>query len=393
MRRTVYAPEHEAFREKVRTFFEEEVVPNYAEWEKAAMPPREFWLRAGELGILGIGVPTEFGGLESSGFKHSAVVTEEAQRLGLAIGGLRVHIDMCMPYFLKFANDEQKARWLPRLTSGEAIPAIAMSEPGAGSDLKAMATRATLSNDGDTYLVNGTKTFISNGRGADLIILAVKTDPDAGRRGISLLIVDCPPEGGPQGFERGPSMEKIGLKAQDLCELFFTDTPVPAADLLGEENRGFDYLTHNLASERLSIAINSQASAVAALDCTVEALAGGGAATSNGDGEKKGAGLPQRVKFELAACSTEVEAGQSLVDRALEANADGELTPADAAAAKLYCTELQGRVVDRCLQLHGAAGYEKDARIGRFYADARVTRIFGGSSEIMKVIVAQDLGL
>ncbi len=387
MERTVFTPAHEAFRAEVRDCFEREVVPVYPEWERAARPPREFWLRAGELGILGIGVPPEYGGLPNSDFRHSVVVTEEAQRLGLALGGLRVHTDICMPYLLEYATEEQRRRWLPRLTAGEAVVALAMSEPGAGSDMKAMATRAI--REDDAYTVNGTKTFISNGRGADLIILAVKTDPAAWRRGISLLMVEATAP----GFERGPSLEKIGLKAQDLCELYFTDTPVPASDLLGEENRGFEYLTSNLAQERLSIAVNSQAAAAAALDCSVQALAPSNGATNGAANGERADQLPQHVKFELAACATEVSAGQALVDQALEALLAGRLAASDAAAVKLFCTELQGRVVDRCLQLHGAAGYERDSRIGRAYADARVSRIFGGSSEIMKVIVAQSLGL
>ena len=375
MERRIFTSEQDAFRLEVRAFLEQDVVPSYPEWEAEAMPPREFWRRAGELGILGIGVPPEFGGLADSDFRHSVVVTEEAQRLGLAIGGVRVHTDICMPYFLEYATPEQQERWLPRLCRGDAVTAIAMSEPGAGSDLKAMATRAIL--DGEHYIVNGTKTFISNGRGADLIILATKTDPAAGRKGITLLVV----EASSGGFERGPSLEKVGLKAQDLCELYFTDVAVPVADRLGEENLGFQYLTANLAQERLSIAVNSQAAAAAALDVSVEALGG-----DNG-------GPSQNVKFELAACAAEVEAGQALIDRAVEEHVRGELTPADAAAVKLFCTELQGRVADRCLQLHGAEGYERGSRIGRAYADARVSRIFGGSSEIMKVIVAQDLDL
>src|SRR5918911_3701418 len=232
MRRTVYTEEHEAFREIVRDFFAREVAPEYREWEKDARPPRHFWRRAGELGILGIGIPPQFGGLERSTFKHSAVVTEEAQRAGLALGGVRVHTDICMPYFLEYATEEQQERWLPRLARGEAVTALALSEPGAGSDLKAMSTKAV--RDGDHYIVNGAKTFISNGLEADLVILAVKTDREAGRKGISILVV----EADTPGFERGRSLEKIGLKAQDLSELFFTDMAVPTANLLGEENRG-----------------------------------------------------------------------------------------------------------------------------------------------------------
>jgi acyl-CoA dehydrogenase len=372
-RREVYSSGQEAFRLRVRAFLTDEVVPEYDEWQHAGCPPRHFWRRAGELGILGIGVPTEYGGLAESDFRHSAIVTEEAQRLGLAMGGVRVHTDICMPYLLHYATDEQKKQWLPRLCSGETIVALALSEPGAGSDLKALSTRAERS--GDNYVVNGAKTFISNGAAADLVILAVKTDPSAGRNGISLLLVDTMTP----GFVRGRSLDKLGLKAQDLAELSFTDMRVPIGNLLGTENAGFAYLTANLAQERLSIAINSQSAAAAALDWTVDALRG----THPG----------QHAKFELAACATDVAAGQALVDRGLGRLVAGELSGVDAAMAKLYCTELQGRVVERCLQLRGPAGYRKHARIGRAYLDGRVSRIYGGSSEIMKVIVSHDLGL
>jgi len=374
--RAVYEDEHERFRAVVRAFLTDEVLPDYPQWEKAQCPPRWFWERAGALGILGIGVPERFGGMPGSDFRHSAVVTEEAQRLGLALGGVRVHTDICMPYFLEYATDEQRERWLPRLTRGEAVVALAMSEPGAGSDMKAMATSAV--RDGDHFVVNGAKTFISNGAAADLIILAVKTDPSAGRKGISLLVVEVPVE----GFERGRNLVKIGLKAQDLAELSFSDVVVPAANLLGEENGGFLQLTNNLAQERLSIAINSQAAAAAVLDAAVARLTG-----AHTDA------LEQHDKFELAACRTEVQAGQTLVDRAITTHLAGELDPADAALAKLFCTELHGRVADRCLQLLGPAGYARSDRVGRSWTDARVSRIYGGSSEIMKVIVAKSMGL
>jgi alkylation response protein AidB-like acyl-CoA dehydrogenase len=375
MERTVFGEQHERHRAIVRAFLSEEVAPHYEQWESAGRPPREFWRRAGELGILGVGVPERYGGLPGSGFKHSAVFTEEAQRLGLALGGVRVHTDICMPYFLHLASDEQKQRWLPRLCRGEAVSALALSEPGAGSDLKALATSAR--REGEAYLVNGAKTFISNGLGADLVILAVKTDPGAGRRGISLLVV----EADTPGFERGARLEKIGLKAQDLSELFFSDMLVPAENLLGEANLGFQYLTENLAQERLSIAINSQAAASWALARTAEALAGADPPAG------------QHVKFELAACAAEVAAGQALADQALDAHEQGMLSAADAAVVKLFCTELQGRVVDRCVQLIGIDGLVRRAPVGRAFADARVSRIYGGSSEIMKVIIAKSLGL
>jgi alkylation response protein AidB-like acyl-CoA dehydrogenase len=371
--RTVFSHEHEAFRLLVAKFVADEVVPEYEDWQHAGRPSRRFWQRAGELGILGIGVPAEYGGLAGSTFTHSVVVTEEIQKQLLALGGLRVQTDICMPYFLHYATDEQKRRWLPSIVSGETVTALALSEPGAGSDLKAMSTSAV--RDGDHYVVNGAKTFISNGAAADLAILAVKTAPEAGRRGISLLVVETDSP----GFQRGRSLDKLGLKAQDLAELSFVDLRVPVDNLLGEENQGFEYLTSNLAQERLSIAVNSQAAASAALAHTVESLTG----ADNG----------QHAKFELAACATDVQAGQALVDHALTELEAGRLSGSDAALTKLYCTEMQGRVVDRCLQLHGKAGYGRDTRIGRAYADGRVSRIYGGSSEIMKVIVAQALGL
>jgi alkylation response protein AidB-like acyl-CoA dehydrogenase len=377
VQRTVFNEQHAAFREVVRRFFAEEVVTEYAAWEQTGAPTRCFWTRAGELGLLGVMVPVEYGGLAGSTFKHSAVVTEEAQAAGLTLGGLRVQTDICMPYFLEYATTEQQARWLPGLASGDYVTALAMSEPGAGSDMKAMSTRAV--RDGDEYIVNGAKTFITNGLSADLLIVAVKTDPQAGRAGISLLVVDADTP----GFERGRKLEKIGLRTQDLAELFFTDMRVPVGNLLGGENRGFEYLTANLAQERLSIAVNSQAAAAAVLGQTIARVAERG-------GELAAA---QGTKFELAACATDVAAGQALVDQALEAHDRATLTPADAATVKLFCTELQGRVSDRCLQLLGLEGYSRTSPVGRAFADARVSRIYGGSSEIMKIIVAKAIGL
>ncbi|WP_354698563.1 Acyl-CoA dehydrogenase [Paraconexibacter sp. AEG42_29] len=378
MRRTVYTPEHEAFRVSVRRFFETEVVPEYLSWEATGTPPRWFWKRCGELGILGIGVPDAYGGKPGATFKHSAIVTEEAQRLGLTLGGLRVQTDICMPYFLEYGTAEQHEAWLPRLTSGDAVCALAMSEPAAGSDMKAMATRAR--RDGDYYVVDGGKTFITNGLSADLVVLAVKTDPEAGRRGISLLVVEAASD----GFERGRKLEKIGLRTQDLSELFFTDMVVPASSRLGDEGRGFEYMTNNLAQERLSIALNAQAAAVAALDQTVAAV----------QRRTQDEGAPdQATKFALAGCHADVAAGQALADRALDAHEQRDLDPADAAAVKLFCTELQGTVADRCLQVLGAAAYNRVDPVGRAFADARVSRIYGGSTEIMKVIVAKAMGL
>ena len=370
MRRTVFDDSHEAFRQTVRTFLADEVCSDYPNWQVSGMPPRWFWRRAGEIGILGIGVPVEYGGMPESTLKHSAVVTEEAQRLGLALGGVRVHTDIAMPYFLEYANEEQKERWLPRLVAGEAVVALGISEPGAGSDVKAMTTKAE--RVGDDYVVNGAKTFISNGGAADLVVLACKTDPQAGRHGISLIVVETNAD----GFHRGRRLHKLGLHAQDLSELAFADMRVPVTNRLGAEGDGFAMLTSNLAQERLSIALNSQASAQATLDHTVCALAGSAPG--------------QHVKFELAACRTEIEAGQALLDRALDAHMVGDLTVHDAAIAKLYATELHGRVVDRCTRVLGLSHYTGEDIVGQFYLDGRVSRIYGGSSEIMKVIISQS---
>jgi acyl-CoA dehydrogenase len=380
MRRSIFSPDHDAFRDTVRRFLQSRAVPNYEKWEIAGHPDRDFWLEAGALGLLGMQIPEEHGGGGQVSFLFNVVLTEEAQRAGLALGGVRVHTDICMPYLLELANHDQQERWLPLLATGEAIAALAMSEPGAGSDVKAMTTRAV--RDGDHYVVDGSKTFITNGLTADLLILAVKTDPEAGRQGISLLLV----EADTPGFTRGRKLEKLGLKSQDLAELSFTAMRVPVANLLGEEGRGFTYLTRNLAQERLSIAVNSQAAALRAVELTVDYV-------SSREAFGTTVGSFQNTKFELAACATDVEAGQALLDRALSAHEAGDLSPADAAKVKLFCTELQGRVVDRCLQLHGGYGYILEYPIAKAYADARVTRIYAGSSEIMKTIIAKDMGL
>ncbi|GAA4491284.1 acyl-CoA dehydrogenase family protein [Rhodococcus olei] len=371
MRRSLFNADHDAFRGTVRQFLAQNVVPEYPEWEKSGRPSESFWKAAGQAGILGIGVPTEYGGNEGTTFTHSVVVTEEIQRLGLAIGGLRIHTDIAMPYLLDYATPEQKRHWLPRLVAGDAVIALAISEPGAGSDIKSMSTRAV--RDGDHFVVNGSKTFISNGAAADLLVLACKTDPSAGRDGLSILLVDTTTP----GFTRGRSLNKLGLKAQDLAELSFENMVVPAENLLGREGDGFAMLTANLAQERLSIAVNSQAAATAVLDATT--------ASSNASQVR------QSHKFALADCATEIQAGAALVDSAVLALGRRELSPSDAAMVKLYCTELQGRVTDRCMRVIGSDGFRAGEFAGRAYLDGRVSRIYGGSSEIMKVIIAQSL--
>jgi acyl-CoA dehydrogenase len=380
MQRRLYGSDHETFRKVVRSFFEAEVVPHREKWEAAGGPPREFWKAAGALGLLGVQVPEQYGGAGESSFLFNAIITEEAQSAFLALGGLRVHTDICMPYYLEYATAEQRQRWLPKLVTGESVAAIAMSEPGAGSDLRSIATKAVPVDGG--YRVSGSKTFISNGVSADLVIVAVKTPPNESGRDISLLVL----ERGMDGFTRGANFHKIGLKSQELSELFFDDVFVPAENLLGDAGQGFGYLMKNLAQERLSIALACQASAAATVQTTISYVC---------DRKVFGSALSsmQNTRFELASCATDVAAGQALIDAALLAHEEGSLDPAHAAQVKLYCSEMQGRVVDRCLQLHGGYGYIWEYPVARAYADARISRIYGGSSEVMKIIIARSLGL
>jgi alkylation response protein AidB-like acyl-CoA dehydrogenase len=382
MRRTLFEDEHQDFRASWRTFLEREVSPHYERWERERLVPREVFAKAGGHGFLGMAVPDEYGGAGVDDFRFNAVLSEEAQRaaVGSVHLGMSVHSDICLPYFMRYATPEQKRRWLPGLASGELIAAIAMTEPGTGSDLAGIATSA-VQQDGE-YVVNGAKTFITNGINADLVITAVRTDRSERHRGLSLLVVerDTP------GFQRGRNLEKIGTHAQDTAELFFDDARVPADNLLGNEGEGFAYLVSNLPQERLSIAVAAVAAAAAAVEWTVEYVR-----------ERKAFGAPigsfQNTRFELAEMRTEVEVGQAYVDRCVEALNAGELSAEDAAGAKWWCTELQGRVVDRCVQLHGGYGFMLEYPIARAYADARVTRIYGGSNEIMKEIVGRSMQL
>ncbi|MCW3067421.1 MAG: acyl-CoA dehydrogenase [Solirubrobacterales bacterium] len=385
MRRRLFEDVHEDFRASFRTFLDREVVGEdgrYGEWERAGIVPREVFALAGRGGFLGMAVPEKEGGAGAEDFRFNLVIGEETQRAGVGGFGLGItlHNDICLPYFLTYCDAEQSARWLGGIASGELITAIAMTEPGIGSDLAAMSTRAV--RDGEDYVVDGTKTFITNGINADLVIVAAKTDPAERHRGISLLVI----ERGMEGFERGRNLEKIGQHAQDTAELSFSEVRVPAANLLGEEGEGFRYLVSNLPQERLSIAASAVAAAEAALGWTLDYVR-----------ERRAFGQPigsfQSSRFALAELRTEVDIAQAYVDRCAEALNEGELTAEDAAMAKWWCTELQGRVVDRCVQLHGGYGYMLEYPIARAYADARVTRIYGGSNEIMKEIVGRSLGL
>ena len=385
MRRTIFTEDHEAFRLTLRDFIAKEVTPHYDEWYAAGLVPRELYTKLGELGIFGIEVPEEYGGAGISSFKYTAVMTEEVTRAAVGFGGSGVHTALCLPYILSLGTEEQKQRWLPPFVTGEQMWAIAMTEPGTGSDLAGMRTSATLSDDGTHYVLNGAKTFITGGVHADRVIVCARTSPatdDDRRAGISLLVVDTTT----QGYAVGRKLDKLGLKTSDTAELSFQDVRVPVEDLLGEVGKGFSYLGQNLPQERLSIAIGAYAQAAAAVEFTKEYTQ-----------QRMVFGQPvahfQNTKFELAACQAEVDAAQAVADRALEALDAGELTAAEAASAKLFCTEVAHRVIDRCLQLHGGYGFINEYPIARLYADNRVNRIYGGTSEVMKMIIAKDMGL
>jgi long-chain-acyl-CoA dehydrogenase len=385
MRRTVFNEDHEAFRQVLRDFIEAEVTPHYQEWYDAGIVPRDFYYKLAELGLFGIEVPEEYGGAGLTSFKYSAIETEELARAAVSFGGSAVHVALCLPYIMRLGTEEQKKRWLPKFISGEMMFAIAMTEPGTGSDLAGMKTTAKLSADGSHYVLNGAKTFITGGVHADRVIVCARTAPakeEDRRFGISLLVVDTKSE----GYTVGRKLDKLGLRVSDTAELSFADVKVPADDLLGEEHKGFSYLGQNLPQERLSIAYGAYASAAAAVEFakkyTQDRIIFGKPVASF-----------QNTKFELAACKAEVDAAQAVADRALEAHDAGELTAAEAASAKLFCTEVASRVIDRCLQLHGGYGYINEYPIARLYADNRVTRIYGGTSEVMKTIIAKDMGL
>ncbi len=385
MRRTVFNEDHEAFRQVLRDFIEAEVTPHYQEWYDAGIVPRDFYYKLAALGLFGIEVPEEYGGAGLTSFKYSAIETEEIARAGVSFGGSGVHVALCLPYIMKLGTEEQKKRWLPKFISGEMMFAIAMTEPGTGSDLAGMKTTAKLSADGRHYVLNGAKTFITGGVLADRVIVCARTAPakeDDRRFGISLLVVDTKSE----GYAVGRKLDKLGLKVSDTAELSFADVQVPAEDLLGEEHRGFSYLGQNLPQERLSIAVGAYAQAAAAVEFTKKY-------TQDRIIFGKPVASFQNTKFELAACKAEVDAAQAVADRALEAHDAGELTAAEAASAKLFCTEVASRVIDRCLQLHGGYGYINEYPIARLYADNRVNRIYGGTSEVMKTIIAKDMGL
>jgi acyl-CoA dehydrogenase len=382
VRREIFTADHEAFRQLARDVIEKEVVPHYPDWEQAGRMPREMFQRLGEVGLLGVAIPEEFGGAGIIDYRYNAVLQEEAYRALVTLGTVRTQLDVILPYFLEYANAEQRARWFPGMAAGTRLTAIAMTEPGTGSDLAGIRTTAVL--DGDDYVLNGAKTFITGGLLADLVIVVARTATatDDRRAGLSLLVV----EDGMLGFTKGRVLDKLGCRVQDTVELAFENVRVPVANRLGQDGAAFGYLGHNLAQERITVAVGSVAQAASAIDATIDYVK-----------ERKAFGKPvasfQNTKFELAAMAAEVEAGQALIDRAVLRLVDRELSGPDAAKVKLFCTEMQARVVDRCLQLFGGYGYINEYPIARLYADARVARIYAGTSEVMKMIIAKSLGL
>jgi len=376
----LYEADHEDFRQTARTFFEKEVVPHHDQWEKDGIVPRELWLEAGAAGLLCFDVPEEYGGPGIDDFRFNVVLSEEQTRAGTSGPGFSVHSDIIVPYLSSLGTDEQKRRWLPGCVSGETITAIAMTEPGAGSDLQGIRTTAV--DAGDHYVLNGSKTFISNGINADLVIVVARTDPDAGHQGISLLVV----ERGMEGFERGRNLDKIGLHAQDTAELSFTDVRVPKANLLGEEGQGFVYLMMNLPQERLIIA----AQAVAVCEWVVDQCLAYAR-------ERQAFGRPigkfQHNRFLLAEMATETRVARAFLDQCLGKHLTGDLTPVDAAMAKAHCTELQNKLVNQGVQLHGGYGYMMEFPIAKAYLDSRISTIYGGTTEIQKEIIGRSLGV
>ena len=372
-----YTDEHHAFRETVHRFVEREVVPHHREWENQGQVPRELWRKAGELGFLCPALPAEYGG-GGGDFLLSTIVTEELCWAGATGPLFYLHSDIVAPYLLHYGTEDQKRNWLPRMASGETISGICMTEPGAGSDVAAIRTRAR--RDGDELVISGQKIFISNGQIADLFLVAAKTDPEAGAKGVSLVLV----ESDRPGFARGRNLEKIGMHAQDTSELFFDEVRVPASNLLGAEGKGFGYLMSQLPQERLLVAIGAVAAAESAIKWTLDYVR---------DRQAFGAPLAekQHVRFALTEAHTEVTVGRTFLDHCIALHLEGKLDTATASMAKYWLSDMQNRVIDACLQLHGGYGYMWEYPIARAWADARVQRIYGGSNEIMKEIIARKL--
>lgn len=375
--RTLFREEHNMFRETVRRFVEKEIVPHHAQWEKDGIVPRELWLKAGEQGLLCCTVPEEYGGLGLD-YLFDVIVFEELWRVGASGPGFLIHTDLVATYILSFGTEEQKRKWLPKMVSGEAIGSLGMTEPHAGSDLKAIKTRAT--RDGDDFIINGQKVFISNGQSCDLLVCATKTDKDAGAKGVTLFLV----EGDREGFRRGRNLEKLGMHAQDTSELFFDNVRIPASNMLGEEGQGFALMMTKLSQERLAQAVRSATVSETLIEWTVDYTMG-----------RQAFGRTifdfQNTQFKLAELKTQATAARVFTDKCIELFIQGKLDPVDAAMAKMITTELHCKAADECLQLFGGWGYMWEYPIARAYADARITKIAGGAIEIMKTIIARQL--
>ncbi|WP_407695726.1 acyl-CoA dehydrogenase family protein [Sphingomonas changnyeongensis] len=376
--RTVYTPDHEAFRETVRSFLHKEAVPHIQRWDDQGIVDKDIWPKAGELGMLCPTVPTEYGGLGLD-FGYNAIIDEEVAYAGTPLG-FSLQSDIVVNYLVSYGSEEQKRHWLPKLVSGEVVTAIAMTEPGTGSDLQSI--RTTAKKDGNHYVINGSKTYITNGQNADLVLVCCKTDTEVqpAWKGVSIILVEATRE----GFKRGRNLDKIGQDAADTSELFFEDVRVPMTNCLGEEGKGFIYLMSELPQERLSIAISSHASAQRAFDDTVAFVK-----------DRKAFGKPvfdfQNTRFTLADLKSKLQVGWAHLDWALARHLKRQLTPEEGAAAKLFHTELQWEVMDKCLQLHGGAGYMNEYPIARAWRGARVSRIYGGTNEIMKELIGRTL--
>jgi acyl-CoA dehydrogenase len=377
MTRTLFSSDHEIFRDSVYEFVRNELVPYHAQWEQDKCVPRDVWRKAGEAGLLCPDTPEEYGGFGAD-WLHNVIVIEELAKAGMSGPGFMVHSEMVAPYIRAWGSEELKRAWLPKMVTGEVIGAIAMTEPGAGSDLKELRTRAL--RDGDDYVVNGQKTYISNGQNCDFILLACKTDPLAGAKGVSIVLTEATRP----GFQRGRNLEKIGLKAQDTSELFFSDLRVPVANRLGGEGQGFPMLMTKLAHERLTQAVRSICVAEAAIGWTVDYTL-----------QRKAFGHPiadfQNTQFVLAQLAAETTALRVFTDWCIARHLKGDLTPVEAAKVKLTVTDLHNKVVNECLQFFGGYGYMHEYPIARAFIDARITRIAGGAAEIMKQIIGRDL--
>jgi alkylation response protein AidB-like acyl-CoA dehydrogenase len=381
MRRDIFTDEHDAFRDMVRDFVAREIVPYHEQWERDHVVPRDLWLTAGRAGLLGIDVDEKYGGGGNPDYRFYAIMDEEFARAGASGPGIMVHNDMIGSYLNRLCTDEQKQRWLPGYCSGELVTAIAMTEPGAGSDLQGIQTTAVAAADGG-WLLNGSKTFITNGQSCDLVIVVARTDPDAGSRGISLLVV----EAGMPGFSRGRNLDKIGMSAQDTSELFFSDVFVPSGNLLGQPGGGFAALMQNLPRERVAIGLFALASAERVFELTLAYCR-----------ERQAFGRPigsfQHSRFELAEMATALEVARAFTDRAIMAHVEGALSAEEAAMVKWWNSDLCNRVCDRCVQLHGGYGYMREYPVARAWADSRAQSIFGGTNEIMKEIIGRGLGV